>query len=187
MTTLCKIMADHGSDKSPLWEGSRKPHSYTKRYHELFSGIRESVTSVLEVGVYQGASLRGWREYFPNAQIVGVDNRESRLYQSDRIESFLADQTSGASLQDALGEKTFDIIIDDGIHNWKKNLRTLRSLRKKLRNPGVYIIEDVKKDQAKSLYDSIAYDKESLGFSTISIWGDWELKYDDCLIELIYG
>ena len=51
-------------------------HSYDTVYHQLLSGKRDSVTSVLEIGVREGDSLRVWREYFPNATIHGIEINE---------------------------------------------------------------------------------------------------------------
>ena len=43
--------------------------------------------------IYQpGASLRSWREYFPNAQIFGADVDRSILFNSDRINCCWVDQ-----------------------------------------------------------------------------------------------
>jgi len=46
---------------------------FTKIYHLRLRAQRLSVTRILEVGVYFGSSLRMWRDYFPNATVVGVD------------------------------------------------------------------------------------------------------------------
>ena len=56
----------HGTDKVK--------HGFTKLYDARFSPLRSSVRHVLEVGVFFGSSLRMWQDFFPQAQIVGLDS-----------------------------------------------------------------------------------------------------------------
>ena len=50
------------------------PHTYVPVYEELFKPLRESITSVLEIGIAQGGSLALWNEYFYNAKLIyGID------------------------------------------------------------------------------------------------------------------
>jgi hypothetical protein len=44
----------------------------------LFAGIRSDVRTALEIGVWEGGSLRMWEEYFPNAEIWGLDVNPAR-------------------------------------------------------------------------------------------------------------
>jgi hypothetical protein len=48
-------------------------HNYHKHYAEQFHDLRHSVKKVLEIGVFRGHSLLMWHDYFPNAEIYGVD------------------------------------------------------------------------------------------------------------------
>jgi hypothetical protein len=105
MTDLCFIMEKYGSDKVPSLR-----HNYTKLYHNLFNSMRDQPLRVFELGIgtvdpklvsnmscyngYKpGASLRGWKEYFPNSQIYGADIDTNILFEEDRIETFFCDQT----------------------------------------------------------------------------------------------
>ena len=46
----------------------------------------EIPSNMLFGGAYQpGASLRGWRDFFPNAQILGLDVDASILFEEERI------------------------------------------------------------------------------------------------------
>jgi hypothetical protein len=159
-TDLCRIMAKHGSDKSPLWKGKRKPHDYTIIYDELFSKFKNddpmtSKVKVLEVGVYEGASLRGWREYFGWCAAIGLDKR------IDRIDPDLAakccwqiDQTDrdavsrwfkgwGGITLDPF-EIEFQIIIDDGLHKPEGAIPFFTEAFPYLAKDGYYVVEDVK-------------------------------------------
>ena len=42
-------------------------------YNKFFEPRRYSVQSLLEVGIAYGGSLLLWRDYFPNATIMGID------------------------------------------------------------------------------------------------------------------
>ena len=46
---------------------------FTPVYHQRLFSQRQSIMKVLEVGVFFGSSLRMWRDYFPNAEVVGLD------------------------------------------------------------------------------------------------------------------
>lgn len=68
-----------------------------------------------------GGSLRMWEEYFPRASIYGADIDSSCLFQEGRIATFQMDQTDPDSAGDfwiRVGESSFDLIIDDGLHEF---------------------------------------------------------------------
>jgi len=92
-----------------------------------------------------GGSLRAWRRYLPNATIVGIDVQPDCLAATEppHIDVRLADSTDRAQLDAALGDATFDVIIDDGLHTAAANVRTLRNLWHRLAPGGLYVIEDV--------------------------------------------
>jgi hypothetical protein len=94
-----------------------------------------------------GASLRGWREYFPNAAVFGADIDRDILFEEERIKTFFCDQTKPdviAALWDNPELKDgFDVMIDDGLHAFAANLCFLENSLHKLNLDGYYIIEDV--------------------------------------------
>lgn len=102
-------------------------HSYIPFYGELFASHR-SVTSVLEIGVNRGGSLRLWRDYFCEAKIYGIDiEPKFMIHGEDRIYTFIANHDSPAEILDfAKKYGPFDIIIEDGSHRMEsqKNLIT---------------------------------------------------------------
>ena len=107
--------------------------------------FRDQPLKVLEIGVYQGASLLTWRDYFPNAEIVGVDVLVNCLqFESDRIRIELADQSNLEHLaQVAARHGPFDLIVEDGSHMWEHQVTTLRALFPFLNNGGHYVVEDL--------------------------------------------
>ena len=93
-----------------------------------------------------GASLYMWREFFPYANIYGVDLDEAILFQEDRILTFQMDQTSDISIYKALssmGVDSFDVVIDDGLHTYSAGKNLFVHLFDSLASGGLYIIEDV--------------------------------------------
>jgi hypothetical protein len=93
-----------------------------------------------------GASLRVWRDYFPNALIVGADIDRDVLFQEDRIRTFYVDQTDPkaiALLWDEVGLDNFDLMIDDGLHTFDAGKCLFENSVSKLAPHGIYIIEDV--------------------------------------------
>lgn len=154
LTPLCELAIKYGSDKCPKYG-----HSYTPWYHQKFEPIRNEPLKILEIGIgnhelmapivgedYKpGASLRMWAEYFPNAQITGLDIRKEVLFEEDRISTFLFDQSCVKSLDCLVSSGfEFDIIIDDGSHELGDMLMTQRFLLPIARK--WYIIEDVRNE-----------------------------------------
>jgi hypothetical protein len=153
-TELCEIMTACHSDKG-------SGHNYTMLYHFLFRHRRSEIRNVFELGIgtnfvdvpssmgtggTPGASLRGWRDYFPFAHIFGADVDKRILFSEDRITTYYVDQTSEADIVDlwrSVGPASFDIMIDDGLHMFQANATFIKNSFHKLRNGGFYIIEDI--------------------------------------------
>lgn len=70
----------HGTDKASLaltlYDEAKMTHDYLRHYDLLFNSFRAEKFSLVEFGCYEGSSLRMWEEYFPNADIYGVDINE---------------------------------------------------------------------------------------------------------------
>lgn len=166
VSPLCTIMKSHGSDKGLAW------HNYTYLYHQLFSRFLKDPTHVFELGVgtnhtdvtanmgvngVPGASLRGWREYFPTAVICGADIDTRVLFQEPGIQTLYVDQTdinSVMSLWEHLPYQ-YDVILDDGLHQLGSNETFLAGSKHRLKDSGIYIIEDI----VMSTENILAYDK----------------------------
>lgn len=139
-TDLCRIMRMRGSDKCSGW------HNYTTLYSQIMESSRDSISEVFEVGIYHGCSVRGWSDYFPNARITASDVNVDYLVNEGRIESHICDQDNAGSIQDmwlSIGDREFDIMIDDGKHELESNLNFLVNSIQRLRKGGIFIIEDL--------------------------------------------
>jgi hypothetical protein len=92
-----------------------------------------------------GASLRMWRDFFPNAMIYGADILPEVLFKEDRIETFLCDERDPKSVASVLGKigPDIDLFIDDGSHDVQAQINLCKYAMPLLKRDVIYIIEDV--------------------------------------------
>ncbi|WP_420859278.1 tetratricopeptide repeat protein [Marivivens marinus] len=141
---LSKLAIRHGTDKFGY-------HDYTPNYHKLFQHLRDQPIKLLEIGVggYQdadrgGQSLATWRDYFPNAEITGIDIQKKTLDLGDRVKIFQGSQVDPEFLKQVVAERgPFDIIIDDGSHQNAHVVESFGYLWPDLVPGGIYVAEDV--------------------------------------------
>jgi hypothetical protein len=103
-----------------------------------------------------GASLRAWRDYFPNSHVIGADIDRDVLFDEERIKTYYLDQTNPNSifeLWNEVGISDFDFMVDDGLHIFSAGVCLFENSITKLKSNGIYIIEDV------NLLDLINYKK----------------------------
>jgi SAM-dependent methyltransferase len=184
-TILCEIMGRHRSDKGHA-NIKESWHNYTTFYYNLFKDRRDTHLRLFELGLgtnnttflsnmgpdgVPGASLYGWKDFFPLAHIFGADIDKDILFQTDRIQTFYCDQTNPDTIKtmwEALDP--FDIIIEDGLHTFAANVCFFENSIHKLKSNGYYIIEDVLKEEAPLFVEKIK---------------EWELQYTDCVFTLL--
>lgn len=142
---LAELAVRHGSDKFG-------PHQYTRHYERHFAALRDRQLTVLEIGVGGygdptaggGASLRMWRDYFPRAQVYGLDLWDNSSLNGPRIRTVRVDQAEYVEVAAVSAELgPFDIVIDDGSHVSELTLASFRAFFPHLRPGGVYVVEDV--------------------------------------------
>lgn len=164
---LAELCSRFGADKAyyepegGVWPFPHEPHTYAQVYAWLFSGSRREVRNVLEVGVgrvYEGAppgaSLRAWKEYFPNALVFGADINEDVLFEDGRIRTAVMDQTrheSVVSFIEGTNVEAFDLIVDDGLHTFEANLALFEAAMPFLADGGYYVIEDCSMETVRRL------------------------------------
>lgn len=120
--------------------------TYCDIYERYFKDIRMDVKKFVEIGVKRGCSLRVWKDYFPNAQIYGIDiDPACKEHECDRIKIFIGDQNDEVFLNKVkkeIGE--YDILLDDGSHITKHQIKSFDILYPNLKSRGYYIIEDLR-------------------------------------------
>jgi hypothetical protein len=183
MDRLSQLAMKHGCNKCPEWGGAG--HSYTPFYDELFRGRK--VRRLLEIGIWQGASLRMWEEYFPDAEIVGIDINPANLIWSGRIHSYQCDQNDEQALHDLMwdvvrpdGTPTstlashdgFDVIIDDGSHRAAHQIASANTLLPLLSWRGIYVIEDVQRENIEKVRAGIGCPSHVVEFADSRVTSD---------------
>ena len=163
LSKLCEI---HGSDKGYIDYNLKTPfgwrsHSYSNYYYNLFDHCRNEIKLLFELGIgtnnpnlpsnmtsngKPGASLKIWKDYFPNCEIYGADIEKDILFNEERIVTFHVDQLIKDSIDQMwvkIQKNNFDIIIDDGLHTAEASISFFLNSFNKLKQGGIYIIEDV--------------------------------------------
>jgi hypothetical protein len=150
---LATLFSKYGSDKSDF-------HNYHLLYASILWRRRLDALRVLEIGIgsinpavvsymrhgHPGASLRAFRDFLPNAEIIGADIDRTTLFEEERIQTHFVDQTdtsSLAALARLLAGRPFDLVIDDGLHSPSANIATLTIALKLLKPDGHVVIEDI--------------------------------------------
>ena len=189
------LMDNYGSDKG----GKNNEHNFAQYYSQIFHNQKDKIENFLEIGLGTNdinipsnmgkdgkplASLRAWRDYFKNANIYGADIDRNILNDENRIKTFYVDQTNPASIKDLfnqIGNKRFDIILEDGLHEFNANICFFENAINFLKTDGVYIIEDVYyKDQEKFIR---YFEKTSYNFSIVDIFHKKNIA-NNCLVVI---
>lgn len=129
-----EILSKYDTDKE--WH-----HHYGNVYNHIFSQFnRQAPLNILEIGTQKGGSLLAWKEYFPNANVTGVDIVDvvPKKYRKDTVTRIISD------IKDYKTNQNFDIVIDDGSHYLPDVVYVITQYCNKLNKGGVLIIEDVR-------------------------------------------
>ena len=177
---LSHFMAHFGSDN-----GDNKGlagHTYTTYYFPLLHPNRHYPMRVMELGLgtnntsvrgnmgekgRPGASHRGWRAFFEFGEIFGADYDAGVLFTEDRIHTFYVDQENPIKIakmwSEPLLSENFDLIVEDGKHEFEANVIFFEHSVHKLKENGVYIIEDIVIKKTRSNW--------------VAQFGVWKKKY----------
>ena len=127
---------------------------YDKVYEKYFFPIKNEVKLLCEIGIggfwkdvnwVNGNSLKVWRDYFTNSQILGLDIvKHTDIEDLDRINIDWIDQSKkDLVIEYANKLQDYDIILDDGSHNVYDQQITLAYFFKSLKPGGIYVLEDL--------------------------------------------
>lgn len=141
MTTLQELAKKYGTDKQ------ESEHNYIPMYQKLLSTTK--VDNLLEVGLGSGASVKMWRDYFPDAQIhcveyFDIENKEkwnNTEGNIDGVKIYRGDSTK-IETWDTI-PYGLDVIIDDGSHHPDDQIKTFELAFEHLHIGGYYFIEDL--------------------------------------------
>jgi len=148
--------------------------NYMDFYEEYLLTRRFDIKNILEIGILNGASLRMWRDYFPNAAIHGIEYNDCKYLENEinNCKIYIGDQSDNIFLQSVIDESKckFDIIIDDGSHQMQHQINTMKFLFNYIESDGLYIVEDL-----ETSYLYMAKNRDSETF----------IKYAKNLIDII--
>lgn len=162
MSELQDIGLKYGTDKATH-------HEYLDFYAEYLPK-RNFKGRLLEIGIRDGSSLRMWHEYYPDAEIVGIDIVEYN-WTIPGVTMLCLDGTKPEHLTQ-LGK--FDIIIDDGSHYTADQQASFAHLYyMQLKKRGIYILEDMhtslRPEYVNSPLTTIEY-LEQLNINCVQYW-----------------
>ena len=205
LTELCEIGYTYGTDKCPQLH-----HFYTPFYFEFLKEKRQSVKKVLEFGIgypdkmihisnyTTGASLRMWRDFFPNAWVYGADISKKAMFTDERITTFVCDENSKEEVEELIRKigTDIDLFIDDASHHLGPQKSLCKTILPLLKDDAIYIIEDVRYPRrlSKELADFNCYmpnlpvNKDPKTRDSLLIVSKKQLKTTElCEIAYTYG
>lgn len=140
MGLLNDIGLKYNADKSSRF------HHYLDFYQDILPD-QSFKGRLLEIGVMDGLSMKMWREYYPDAEIIGIDIKDMSMFHNsdwgvpESVQLLTLDGTEAKDMR-PLGK--FDIIIDDGSHYMKAQQQSFELLYySQLNKGGIYILEDL--------------------------------------------
>lgn len=176
---LCILAAQSGTDKSPYNSYGHR-HPYTTPYTLLFEPLRKKQIKFAEIGVFRGASLLAWRQYFERARLYGFDNDQPNL-------EFIASQgwpgvhlrTMDASDPRSIHEnlshfvqdgELYDVILDDASHDVDDQVEVIRTALHFVKQGGLLIVEDIFREASTEKYETVfAEIKHLVSFHTFIV------------------
>jgi len=155
MNSLSEIYKKY---QSPEGHGDKgTAHTYIDEYQRLLEPYRKNST-VLEIGLFMGESLRMWEEFFIDSDIIGMDISDDYLINliKEGTHNIIIGDATKEEILDSISDKMFDVIIDDGSHRLHDQIKTFNILKNRMKPNGIYIIEDVLNiDDVKDIFSSL--------------------------------
>jgi hypothetical protein len=143
MGELQSIGVRNGTDKADT-NHTFKGQTYLDVYERYFAPVREQVKCVLELGILGGKSLKTWRDYFPHAEVWGLDiDPAANLDYGERIHCVTGSQDDPKALDQCAPGQEFDIVVDDGSHLVVHLIASHDLLWPRVKPGGFYVMEDL--------------------------------------------
>lgn len=163
---LDSIAQTHGPDKRIGC------HGYTPFYERHLGYLKDQPIKFMEIGIADGASFRMWKEWLPNAFLIGLDINDAPAIEG--VLFFKGRQEDESTINRILSiTGDLDVLIDDGGHIGAQQIASFNILWKRIKPGGWYIIEDLEtgytgEEEKKqlmpflfSLVDQVHKDRES--------------------------
>lgn len=141
--SLLELVDNTRTDKNTL-------HSYLGLYENLLHSKKETAKNVLEIGIYNGGSIKLWRDYFTNAtvhalDIMHINNVWDGIKNDDRIILYTSNNAYDDNFINQLKSKNikFDMMLDDGPHTLDSMIKYISRYSEMLADDGILILEDI--------------------------------------------
>jgi cephalosporin hydroxylase len=126
-------------------------HSYLPLYQQLLINKRETAKNVLEIGIWNGGSIKMWNDFFINATIYGLDimdmndkwddiSNEKRVVLYTSFDAYNEDLFNEHFLNKNV---KYDVILDDGPHTLESMKDFIKLYSQLMTLDGILIIEDI--------------------------------------------
>ena len=142
--SLVQIADNSRTDKNTL-------HSYLPLYQKLLGKKKLTSKNILEIGIFNGGSIKLCNDYFTNATIYGldiinIDNVWDGIKNKDRIILYTStDAYNEDFFKTNFFDKNikFDFMLDDGPHTLESMKQFIKLYSQIMADDGILIIEDV--------------------------------------------
>ena len=142
--TLAEIYERHSVSGPDVGHGDKGgTHSYITEYEQLLAPYREKC-AFMEIGLAMGLSVAMWDEYFsPESLLTAADI--GIIFDTAAFPrwKFVEHDATKPTFLDALGDRTFDVVIEDGSHMTDDQIATRDLILPRMNPGGLYIIEDI--------------------------------------------
>jgi len=148
---LSRAFVWNGSDKVGGW------HNFGYVYSLLLDQFAERGFNLMEVGdgsslwgpaagsgdgYLAGGSMQAWKDAF-NVNAVGVEIDRSAGQGFSLSHPVIVNRSEKSTLQEQLNRQHYDVIIDNGFHDFEASTALLQAALAKPQAPGLYFIEAV--------------------------------------------
>lgn len=123
-------------DLAIKYQSDKAEHGYCPFYEQH---LPKNPKKLLEIGVLHGASIRMWREYFPDCEIHALDLFEENPIPDIPGVIFHKGNQLDYKILEVLRNEDFDVIVEDCSHNSRDQMITFYGLF----NGKQYYIEDI--------------------------------------------
>ena len=178
--SLLELVDDSTTDKNTV-------HSYLKLYQSLLFSKKETAKNVLEIGIYNGGSIKLWSQFFTNAIVYGLDidtNPPDFLKNKENIVLYTGtDAYNETFFNTHVLPKKFDFMLDDGPHTLESMKQFIRLYSQAMTDDGLLIIEDVQSwDWLEILINEVPQDLRQ--FVKVYDLRDNKGRYDDIVFTI---
>ena len=126
-------------------------HSYLPLYQQLLASKKETAKNVLEVGIWNGGSIKLWSDFFTNANVYGLDildyeNIWDGIKNNEKIILHINTDAydNNFFINNFLNKNIkCDFMLDDGPHTLESMIQFIKLYSQIMTDDGILIIEDV--------------------------------------------